>query len=427
VVDRTGLADFLRRRREALRPVDVGLLAGPRRRVSGLRREEVAELAGMSADYYSRIEQRRGPQPSEQIVAAIARALRLDADERDHLLRLAGHRAPTRVMRSEHVARGLMRILDRLDDTPAMVVSDLAETLAQNRLATALLGDQTRYAGHARSAFHRWFTDPGERALYPERDHDHQDRIQAAGLRAALSAEGGPDPRAAAIVADLLARSPAFAQVWQRHEVSVPARERLGLADAAKTLVHPELGEVPLDCQVLHTDNRAQSLLVFTAVPGSEGEEKLALLSVLGHQLGRGLRGQPGRTRRTCLLRAPPRSKARCPSAIWPSGRVLATTGRSAPASTSCATWSSTSVRGFALKVRIRPAPWTLERAMASRAGPEIATVTMRPDRPRRRRQPGSRVPTRSSTASKGPTCRLDVGGSEAQRHLGADQRTSRS
>ena len=285
-MDRAGLADFLRRRREALRPVDVALLAGPRRRVSGLRREEVAQLAGMSADYYCRIEQQRGPQPSEQILSAIARALRLDDGERDHLLRLAGHRAPDRLLRAEHVARGLMRILDRLDDTPAMVVSDLAETLAQNRLATALLGDQTRYAGHARSAFHRWFTDAGERALYPERDHDHQGRLQAAGLRAALTSASGPDPRAAAIVADLLERSPAFGELWRRHEVSVPGRSGVDetLADAAKTLVHPELGEIALDCQVLRTDNRAQALLVFTAAPGSEGEERLVLLSVVGHQ-----------------------------------------------------------------------------------------------------------------------------------------------
>lgn len=283
-MDRTGLADFLRRRREVLQPVDLGLLVGPRRRVSGLRREEVAELAGMSADYYTRIEQQRGPQPSEQIVAAIARALRLDDTERDHLLRLAGHHAPTRLLRAEHVGRGLMRILDRLDDTPAMVVSDLAETLAQNRLATSLLGDQTHFSGYARSAFHRWFADPRERALYPERDHDHQGRVQAAGLRAAVSAEDGPDPYAAAIVVDLLDRSPEFAHVWQRHEVSVPGRESPRLADAAKTLIHPELGEIPMDCQVLHADNRAQALLVFTAAPGSEGQEKLALLGVLGHQ-----------------------------------------------------------------------------------------------------------------------------------------------
>jgi transcriptional regulator with XRE-family HTH domain len=117
-VDREQLADFLRRRREALQPQDVGLPKGQRRRTSGLRREEVAALAGMSTDYYSRLEQRRAPQPSTQMVAALAQALRLTLDERDHLFRLTGHSAPSRVIRSDHVSPGLMRVLDRLDDTP---------------------------------------------------------------------------------------------------------------------------------------------------------------------------------------------------------------------------------------------------------------------------------------------------------------------
>jgi len=104
-VDRPGLADFLRRRRDALQPADVGLVDGLRRRASGLRREEVAALASMSTDYYARLEQQRGPQPSEQMVAAIARGLRLTLDERDHLFRLAGHNAPTRVRRPSTSAR----------------------------------------------------------------------------------------------------------------------------------------------------------------------------------------------------------------------------------------------------------------------------------------------------------------------------------
>ena len=122
-MDRAELAAFLRRRREALQPHDVGLHAGPRRRTAGLRREEVAALAGMSADYYSRMEQQRGPQPSPQMLAALARGLRLTLDERDHLFRLAGHAAPTRVRRSDHVHPALLRVLDRLDDTPAQVIT----------------------------------------------------------------------------------------------------------------------------------------------------------------------------------------------------------------------------------------------------------------------------------------------------------------
>ena len=270
------LADFLRRRREALQPEDVGLAKGPRRRVAGLRREEVANLSAMSIDYYARLEQRRGPQPSEQMVASIARGLRLTLDERDHLFRLAGHTAPTRVHRSDHVSPALMRVLDRLDDTPSQVVSDLAETLAQNRLAVALLGDQTRFTGPARSAVYRWFTDPEERRHYPEADHDHQSRVQVSDLRAALT-RGGRDTRAATIVDRLRDESPEFVRIWDRHEVAV----RL---DDHKTIVHPELGDIELDCQILFTQNQAQVLLVFTASPGTEGHEKLQLLSVVGNQ-----------------------------------------------------------------------------------------------------------------------------------------------
>ncbi|WP_380159261.1 helix-turn-helix transcriptional regulator [Kineococcus sp. R86509] len=274
-MDRPGLADFLRRRREALRPGEVGLPPGVRRRAPGLRREEVAALAGMSTDYYARIEQQRGPQPSDQVVAAIARALRFDLDERDHLFRLAGHRPPVRLRREEHIAPGLMRVLDRLDDTPAMIVSDLAETLVQNRLAIALLGDQRHHAGPARSQFHRWFTDPEERTHYPEDDHERQTRLQAAGLRAALSLSS--DARAREVLEDLLRRSAEFREVWQRHEVE----EKTG---TRKRLVHPQLGVLEVDCQSLWTENRAQALLVFTGVPGTEAQEKLDLLQVIGTQ-----------------------------------------------------------------------------------------------------------------------------------------------
>ena len=114
-MDRAGLADFLRKRRAMLQPEDVGLPQGARRRTTGLRREEVAALAEMSTDYYSRLERQRGPQPSEQMLAAIARGLHLTLDERDHLFLLAGHSTPRRAMRGDHVSPGMMRILDRLN------------------------------------------------------------------------------------------------------------------------------------------------------------------------------------------------------------------------------------------------------------------------------------------------------------------------
>lgn len=275
-MDRADLADFLRRRRDTLAPEDVGLPVGARRRTRGLRREEVAALTGMSTDYYARLEQQRGPHPSEQMLTALARGLRLTLDERDHLFRLAGQNPPLRASRSGHLSPTLMRVLDRLDDTPALVLSDLAETLVQNRLAVALLGDQRQHTGLARSAYYRWFTDPAERAVYPLEDHSRQDRILAAGLRAAVSA-GGDDPRAEQIVHTLLERSPTFARVWEQHHVS----RRF---DDHKTIVHPELGPIEVDCQALFTEDQFQTLLVLTAAPGSEGAEKLRLLGVIGTQ-----------------------------------------------------------------------------------------------------------------------------------------------
>lgn len=274
-MDREQLADFLRRRREALQPEDVGLVKGPRRRTSGLRREEVAALSSMSTDYYSRLEQRRGPQPSEQMLAAIARGLRLSQDERDHLFRLAGHTAPPRPGRADHVNPALMRVLDRLD-TPAQVVSELGETLVQNPLAIALLGDQTSFEGPSRSIVYRWFTDPGERSFYPEEDHDRHARTWVSGLRAVL-ARGGPDSRAADLVARLRDESPAFSRIWDEHEVAVRTSQR-------KRMVHPAIGTIELDCQVLVAENQAQSLLVYTATPGTEDYERLKLLSVIGVQ-----------------------------------------------------------------------------------------------------------------------------------------------
>jgi len=271
-LNRADLADFLRSRREALQPSDVGMNPGQRRRAAGLRREEVALLAGMSTDYYARLEQQRAPQPSEQMLTAIARALRLTLDERDHLYRLAGHTPPSRLSRSEHVAPALLRVLDRLDDTPALVVSDLGVTLAQNAMSRALNGDEMAHTGMARSAIFRWFTDPAARARYPERDHAHQSRVQASNLRAVLGAGGG---EAGGLVEELLARSAEFREVWAAHEV---ARR----FDDHKTLVHPELGEIEVDCQPLFTENAAQALLVLTPRSGTDAAEKLRLLQVVG-------------------------------------------------------------------------------------------------------------------------------------------------
>src|SRR3989337_864947 len=156
MIDRAGLAAFLRRRREALQPADVGLPPGQRRRTSGLRREEVASLCHMSTDYYARLERERGPQPSQQMIASIAPGPPLSLEERDHLFRLGGHQPPVRGADSEHISPGLLRILDRLADTPAEIVTELGETLRQTPLGVALTGDTTRYTSPARSLGYSW-------------------------------------------------------------------------------------------------------------------------------------------------------------------------------------------------------------------------------------------------------------------------------
>jgi len=273
-IDRTGMAEFLRRRRESLQPEDVGLPRGQRRRTTGLRREEVASLCHMSTDYYARLERERGPQPSVQMVASIAQGLHLSLDERDHLFRLAGHMPPARGAASEHISPGMLRIFDRLHDTPAEIVTELGETLRQTPLGVALTGDLTTYTGPARSIGYLWFTDPAVRALYAPDDHAFLGRMFASGIRGVATLRG-PGSRATQLVELLLATSDEFREVWAAHEVGIRPHE-------VKNFVHPELGALELTCQTLLDPNQSHSLLVYTATPGSESYEKLQLLSVIG-------------------------------------------------------------------------------------------------------------------------------------------------
>jgi transcriptional regulator with XRE-family HTH domain len=275
LVDREDLADFLRRRREHLQPDDVGLPGGRRRRTAGLRREEVAGLAHMSTDFYARIEQRRGSRPSRQTIAALARALRLTVDERDHVLHLAGYQAPPLAIRSDHVSPALLRVLDQLD-TPAQITSDLAVTLVQNPLAEALLGVQTDHTGPARSLFYRWFADPAERRRYPQEDHETHSRTYVANLRAVHGRDPG-DVEARELVELLRRESAEFAELWSHHEVAVRR-------DTRKRIAHPTVGLIELDCQLLTAENQTERLVVFTAAPGSEDADRLKLLAVVGRE-----------------------------------------------------------------------------------------------------------------------------------------------
>lgn len=277
MIDRRQLAEFLRRRREALQPEDVGLPRGQRRRAAGLRREEVAALCHMSVDYYTRLEQERGPHPSEQMLASIAQGLHLSVAERDHLFRLAGHQPPARGASSEHVSPGMMRIFDRLADTPAEIITELGETLRQTAPKVALTGDSTVYRGPERSNGFRWFSDPSSRGIYVAEDHPFLSRMYAAGLRG-IAAARGPGSRAASMVELLLARSEEFAELWDRHEIGLEPHE-------VKRYQHPELGRLDLSCQTLLDPHQSHRLMVYTADPGTESHEKLQLLTVLGTQV----------------------------------------------------------------------------------------------------------------------------------------------
>jgi transcriptional regulator with XRE-family HTH domain len=274
----TELGTFLRSRRERIRPEDVGLVAGPRRRVPGLRRDEVAQLAGASVDYYNEIERGAGSQPSEQMLAALARALRLTSDERDYLYRLADRPLPAHGGPQSHVHPGMTDLLTRLTSTPAQVITDLHVTLVQNPLAIALLGDQAGFRGKNASFVYRWFTDSDARRLYPEADHDTQSRTFVADLRAAAARRDAKDLQARTLIADLNARSPEFAALWVKHEVAVRRGDR-------KRINHPALGTLEVNCLNLFSEDGRQRLLWFTPALGTNSADKLDLLAVIGTQL----------------------------------------------------------------------------------------------------------------------------------------------
>jgi transcriptional regulator with XRE-family HTH domain len=279
MIDRAELAMFLRMRRESLQPEDVGMTRGPRRRTQGLRREEVATLCHMSTDYYARLERGTGPQPSEEMIASIAQGLHLSLDERDHVFRLAGHNPPSRGPSGDHISPGLLRILDRLQDTPAEIVTEVGETLRQSPMGRALTGDAGRYTGMDRSLGYRWFMHPQARDAYPPEERAQLSRVYASGLRE-LVARRGPDSRAAHLSTALRDSSDEFRRLWAEHAIGVRPPE-------VKRFVHPEVGALELQCQTLLDEEQSHRLLVYTATPGSESYEKLELLAVIGaHSLG---------------------------------------------------------------------------------------------------------------------------------------------
>jgi len=275
-MDKHELGVFLRSRRERLRPEDVGLPSGPRRRTPGLRREEIAVLAHISTEYYVRLEQGRAPRPSGEVLAGIAGALRLTGAESDHLHVLAGT-APTRTGRHcREVRPSVLTLIERLPQTAAFVTSAVFEILAWNELAAALMEDFARLAPADRNLARRAFLGRGQAGppLYGISDAAEFRQDVVMELRATLARYPG-DPAVTGLIADLRDGSPEFARLWERHDVQAPPM-------LTKTFRHPVVGEVTVDCDRFTLTDRDQHLVLYTAQPGSRSAEALALLNVLG-------------------------------------------------------------------------------------------------------------------------------------------------
>jgi transcriptional regulator with XRE-family HTH domain len=276
-IDRPELAAFLRIRREQLRPEDLGLPSNSRRRTAGLRREEVAMLAGMSVDYYIRLEQARGPQPSAQLLGALSRALRLTRDEHDHLFHLSGVMPEQdHLMATDHVRPGVLHLLDKLDDTPALVVSDRGDMLAWNAMQAALMGDPARFPVERRNLVWQHFCNPEAAERFLPEDLIRNGENIVADLRARLAAYPD-DARLRALVEELRVRSQRFADLWERHDVKRRRTDR-------KTVLHPVVGRIDLDCEVMLSPEHDQRLIIHSARPGTPAAQALQLLRVIGTQ-----------------------------------------------------------------------------------------------------------------------------------------------
>ncbi|MGW6241149.1 helix-turn-helix transcriptional regulator [Streptomyces sp. NPDC055094] len=277
-MDRQELAAFLRSRRERITPADVGLPAGPRRRTPGLRREEAAQLAYISTEYYTRLEQARGPRPSREVLAGLARALRLSDPERDHLHHLAGAPPGPPPGPSREVRQSILDLLRRLPQAAAIVTSATYEVIAWNDLAAALMEDFSAVPRRDRNLVRRTFLDPSPRGqrLYGMSDVDAFARASAQQLRAVAARYPG-DPEVTELVDELLAGSEEFTRLWGSHDVSAEPALR-------KTFQHPLVGPVTVDCDALDITDRDQRVVIYTATPGSPSEEALRLLSVIGTQ-----------------------------------------------------------------------------------------------------------------------------------------------
>ncbi|MEV5412221.1 helix-turn-helix transcriptional regulator [Thermopolyspora sp. NPDC052614] len=269
----TELGAALRRWRDQVSPESAGLRAGGRRRAPGLRREELAQLAGISVDYVTRLEQGRAANPSAQVIEALARALRLTGGERAHLYQLAGLVPPGPKTVPTYITPSVHRMLDRLTGTPVAVFDATWTLLLANPLYRALMGE---WHGDDLNAVWRNFVGVGTRVCHTPESLGALRAAQVADLRRTASLYPA-DQRLRRLISRLRAASAEFADLWDsgavgRHEA------------ARKTIDHPHVGALTLDCDVLVAADNDLRIMIYTAEPGSEDAERLALLAVIGTQ-----------------------------------------------------------------------------------------------------------------------------------------------
>ncbi|AEA28114.1 helix-turn-helix transcriptional regulator [Pseudonocardia benzenivorans] len=268
----------VRRWRDRVAPEAVGVPVGRRRRASGLRREELAALAGISADYLTRLEQGRATTPSAQVVESLSRALRLPDGERDLLYRLAGHAAPGPDVVPSRITPSVHRLLDRLSHTP-VVVYDAGWTLVlANAPYDALMGETTAWRGLERNAVWRNVARLPTRVVHTPREQAEHEARLVADLRVTASRYPA-DRNLRRLIAELSAGSPRFAELWDAQ-----APPPLAEPSRHKTIDHPAVGPITLDCDTLVVALDDLRITVYTAEPGTEDAERLALAVVLGTQ-----------------------------------------------------------------------------------------------------------------------------------------------
>lgn len=271
-----GIGSYLQAWRHRLQPADAGLPAGSSRRTRGLRREELASLAGISVDYLVRLEQGRATNPSAQVLAALSRALRLTTEERDHLYTVAGQAPPKRSAMTSHVPPSVQRLVDRMADLPVAVYDPAWTIIAWNAAWAGLMGDPSAVSGRDRNLIWRTFTGKSARVRKTDAEADQFETNAVADLQRAIGTYPG-DARLHQLVGELRQASPRFAKLWAARVVSTAG-------PASKTIVHPEVGPITLDCDVLTVAGSDLRLVVYTAEPSSPDADRLRLAQVVGLQ-----------------------------------------------------------------------------------------------------------------------------------------------